>query len=570
MGRSASLVRADSGLEQYEPSAKNPFQALGLEFRVNARGTGVIHTEIKRDRQGQPVTELAAEAMMAIGSGTQGRSYVVDRNGYFFQSPISWFTNVQGWDLSPGFSEAAIHFRRPITVQCLFCHVNQVTPVVHTSQRYLEPLPKQLTIGCERCHGPGALHVERRGKSELFEGLDDTIVNPANLQPDLRESVCQQCHILGEERIVRRDRNAFDYRPGLPIHLFFSIFVRPPELVDNRKTVSHVEQMYLSKCFRASAASNKLGCVSCHDPHELPEPSRRLSFYRERCLRCHEIRSSGEVATAITNAHSPLTTHHSPKDNCIECHMPRRASANVAHAAITDHRVVRRPDRIPEVPPESRAGVLPGQIPLLYFHRKLSDANDPEILRDLGIAMINLTRVETRAEVRREICGRALPFLDMAVHRDPDDIGALEAQGYGFWVRGNLRQSLATLDNALARVPEREVCRDDAARVAAQLGQDATAIAHWRKLLAANPWNGGGHYLLAKLLAEQNDWPSALEEARWSVRLEPNEVAPRVLLIAGHLRDGKKEDARREFEVIERLQPPQLEKLRAWFKDQDR
>jgi tetratricopeptide (TPR) repeat protein len=214
--------------------------------------------------------------------------------------------------------------------------------------------------------------------------------------------------------------------------------------------------------------------------------------------------------------------------------------------------------------------VLPGQIPLLYFHRKLLNPNDPEVLRDLGIAMINMARLESRDEIRGEICGRALPFLDMAVHNDPDDIDAQEAQGFGFWVRGNPRQALAVLEKALAKVPQREVCLEDAARVAAQLGQDQTAIEHWRRLLSANPWNAAGHYLLAKLLAERNDWLSAMEEARWSVRLEPNEVPPRVLLVAGYLHDGKKEDARREFELIERLQPPQLDKLRSWFAQQSR
>ena len=560
MGRSAAWVTGVAPRDRYDKSSKNPFEALGLEFVAEPRGQAVVHKEIRRDGEHHAITELEAVVAMSIGSGTQGRSYAINRAGYLFQSPISWFTDTHSWGLSPGFGESAIHFRRTITVQCLFCHIDHFAPVAHTSQRYAEPLPNQLAIGCERCHGPGQLHVERQEAGESFDGVDDTIVNPRNLEPSLREAVCQQCHLLGEERVMRRGRNAFDYRPGLPLQLIFSTFVRPAELVEGRKTVSHVEQMYLSRCFRASTDQKKLGCISCHDPHQLPAAESRVAFYRERCLKCHD----------QTSCSLPLEARRSKNkdDSCIECHMPRRSSANVAHAAITDHRVVRRRDRPPEVPLESRSGVQPGQIPLVYFYRDLQERNAPEILRDLGLAMINIARVEDRDEVRREICSRALPFLDMAVHNDPDDIDAQEAQGFGFWVRGNPRKALATLETALAKVPEREVSREDAARIAAQLGQDETAIAHWRKLLAANPWNPAGHYLLAKLLAQRGSWPEAMDEARASIKLDPTEPAPRMLLAAGYLQEGDKKQAQQEFETVERLKPPQLEKLREWFRQQ--
>src|SRR5260370_30816582 len=36
-----------------------------------------------------------------------------------------------------------------------------------------------LTVGCERCHGPGAVHVEQRRQEAPFDGsIDFSIVNP--------------------------------------------------------------------------------------------------------------------------------------------------------------------------------------------------------------------------------------------------------------------------------------------------------------------------------------------------------------------------------------------------------
>jgi len=533
---------------------------------------------------------LASDVAIEIGSGSQGRSYLVNRDGYLFQSPISWFTDTHSWGLSPGFGEVTLHFRRNITVQCLFCHINQFTPVANTAYRYVQPLPQQLTIGCERCHGPGQLHVARREAAETVEGTDDSIVNPADLEPTLREAVCQQCHLMGEQRIVRRKRSVFDYRPGLPLYLVFSTFVRPPQAVESGKFLSHVEQMYLSKCFRATSGPGKLGCISCHDPHCKPAPADRIAFYRSRCLNCHRILEDGGVVSGrlvsgkeandrklqLTTSHftqphhSPLTTHHSPEDDCISCHMPRRSSTSLAHAAVSDHRIIRWPGRDPELGPESRSVVQPAQIPLLYFHRDLRDPADPDVRRDLGLAMISKSRSETHLEIRHAICARAMPLLETALQDDPEDIDALEAKGFGLWVLDAPRQALATLEAVLAKVPAREIAREDAAQLATSLGLEQTAIDHWRQLLTANPWNPEAHYSLAKLLGQRQDWLGAITETSAALRFDPTNVAARMLLVAACLKTGDQKRAHQEFATVERLQPPQLDKLREWFTAQER
>ena len=82
-----------------------------------------------------------------------------------------------------------------------------------------------LGIGCERCHGPGALHVEARLANPEAEGPDYTIVNPKHLSLDRRLDVCQQCHLEGTIMLLRDGQTAYSYRPGMP-YLYVRATVR--------------------------------------------------------------------------------------------------------------------------------------------------------------------------------------------------------------------------------------------------------------------------------------------------------------------------------------------------------
>src|SRR5262249_7721283 len=155
--------------------------------------------------------------------------------------------------------------------------------------------------------------------------------------------VCEQCHLQGESRILRRGREQFDYRPGLPLHLFVSVFVRSLNFVDRPSVGGHSEQMQLSRCYVKS--QGKLGCITCHDPHPLPAPNEKGAFYRGRCLSCHK-----ETSCSL----SPAARQEKDRaDNCVACHLPRTGS-NIAHTAVTDHRIVRRPGDVEAAPRQPR------------------------------------------------------------------------------------------------------------------------------------------------------------------------------------------------------------------------
>src|SRR6202008_1333846 len=96
------------------------FEAQGLEYSVERRGDRVFHKEIKRDAKGQIVSQNEAEARYVIGSGQQAMAFLVERgDGYLFESPITWYSKKQKWDLSPGYARDNPHFERPAKPACL-------------------------------------------------------------------------------------------------------------------------------------------------------------------------------------------------------------------------------------------------------------------------------------------------------------------------------------------------------------------------------------------------------------------------------------------------------------------
>ena len=170
------------------------FEVGDLAYSIERRDGHVFHRETRRDKSGRAVGTTEAEVRYVLGSGTRGFSFLVERDGGLFQSPIAWYTQQRSWDLAPTYREHNLHFDRPISLECLFCHTNRVEMVDGKP-----PVFHGLSIGCERCHGPGELHARR---PERIDGKDLTIVNPADLEPrELRESVCNQCHLQGVESL---------------------------------------------------------------------------------------------------------------------------------------------------------------------------------------------------------------------------------------------------------------------------------------------------------------------------------------------------------------------------------
>jgi tetratricopeptide (TPR) repeat protein len=545
MGMSLAPIGEVADREVYDTAHNNPFTFLGSRFEVERRGREVHHRESRLDAAGRPVFTLDSEVHFAVGSGTRGRSYLTDRGGYLFQTPVSWFGQKQRWDGSPGFYPGLLN-GRPVHGECLYCHANRTRFREGSLNRFDEPVFAGHAIGCERCHGPGERHV-RTGQA-----LD--VVNPGKLAPALREAVCEQCHLEGVMRILRRGRGLYDFRPGLLLEDFWAVFVY--EAGKDRKAVRHVEQMHQSRCFQGSQEGpSPLGCVSCHDPHVKVQPAAQAAWYRQRCLACHD-----QHPCSLARADR---LRQQPDDSCIACHMPRYGSSDVVHVASTDHRVVRRPS-----PPEGRGGSQDAG-GLVFFHRSRLDGDEREQTRDEGVALAYLLGQGKEPPHRSGM--QALRMLAAASERDPDDVAAREAMGTTLAaLQRPDEEVLAVFRGVLDRDPEREATRVRAAGLAQKLHQWEAARADWLRAVDANPWMPGYRRQLVQVLLHLQAWDEARPQVEAWMRLDPRSVEARKAWITCLLHEGKKDAARAEFARIEALQPPEIAELRDWFARQTR
>src|SRR5262249_45896576 len=156
---------------------------FGATMRVERQGDRVWHKETRLGPDGKPIYELSLPVDYVIGSGNNGSSYLSVRDGFVFETPISWFAQKRIWDTSPGFVPE-MHTGRPVLQICLYCHSNRALLIEGTRNRYQPEVFAGHSIGCERCHGSGEAHVKLRALGAApQEKIDLTIVNPKHLEP---------------------------------------------------------------------------------------------------------------------------------------------------------------------------------------------------------------------------------------------------------------------------------------------------------------------------------------------------------------------------------------------------
>jgi predicted CXXCH cytochrome family protein len=295
------------------PPGRVTHQASDTVITTEQRNGNMIHSIAERG--------LTAEYPIKyqIGGGLMGRTFMIERGNYLFESPVSWY-NSSGWDLSPGYGHnPLIDFDRPMEEQCLFCHAG---PIQFSDPDYRRLKNAQLTsITCERCHGESTAHV-RHPSSE-------NILNPAKLTAILRDSVCEQCHLEGANRTLNPGKNWDDFHPGEPTENIFATYVLTGGSTASVRAVSQVEQLAVSKCARGSAG--KLWCATCHNPHG--QSVNRQNEMRAICTSCHPALATSPHPNGGATVQA----------ECTSCHMPRTPTTDIAHSSLSDHRILSTP-----------------------------------------------------------------------------------------------------------------------------------------------------------------------------------------------------------------------------------
>ncbi len=248
---------------------------------------------------------ISASLSWAFGLGESGQTYILERNGIFYESRLSYYRALDGLDFTPGAPHTPSHTledalgRRmlyaPETRRCFACHTS-----ASTTNSWFDPSRLIPGVTCEACHGPGASHVAmmKAGQREL--GLA-SILNPGRLNPVDQVDFCGACH-----------------------RTFMDVGLSQTSGIRNLRFQPY--RLERSQCWKRGQS---ITCLTCHDPHQ--PRVRDLSWYDDKCLSCHR-----PAAGAAPTSDHPVKTCTVSANNCASCHMPKYEIPGM-HFKFTDH-----------------------------------------------------------------------------------------------------------------------------------------------------------------------------------------------------------------------------------------
>ena len=288
------------------------FSAGRFRYDITTRGDRTTYTV------SDGTDSIALPVQWTFGDGAQ--TYVLQRDGQFFESLVSYYPEIGALDitlgderLKPQVLNDAIGRKlelREVT-ECFNCHS---TNAMTNHKLDLTSLKPGLT--CERCHQDTGVHLASFSAVNAKAGSQ--MIRPAALGKKSAEWIstfCGQCH-RSWQTVVRNDWSG-------QINVRFQ-----PYRLEN------------SRCFNGADA--RISCVACHNPHE--DLVKDTTSFDVKCVACHASKITPVVATtALKSKACPVST-----SNCVSCHMPKTRLPG-GHQTFTDHdiRVVRAGEAYP-------------------------------------------------------------------------------------------------------------------------------------------------------------------------------------------------------------------------------
>jgi hypothetical protein len=272
-------------------------------FRIERRGDESSYTVSKGSET------LTLPIRFAVGSSAAiGQTYILENKGEFYESRVSYFSEIGGLDITIGHSKtpppdlAQAAGRKLGTDEKLRCFGCHSTGGIEKRDLILEKLTPG--VQCSHCHENSETHLygEVNGETGSFRMKHLSSHSSGEIS-----RFCGQCHRTWEEiaQTGVRDITTLRFQPY---------------------------RLEGSKCFDEDDA--RISCIACHDPH-LPLETV-AEHYDSKCQACH---SSAKAKPGMCKV---------AKTGCTTCHMPKLELPG-GHHRFADHRIriVKKGEKFP-------------------------------------------------------------------------------------------------------------------------------------------------------------------------------------------------------------------------------
>jgi len=275
-----SMAYALETVEECETLSAHPlltFKAGKYSYRIERRGDLSIYS-VSDD-----VQTLTMPIRWAMGASSAiGQTYILENDGEFYESRVSYFSELRGLEITLGQEVTPINILEAAgrrlgpddRLRCFGCHAT------NTAQGRQLTLDKMIPgVQCERCHGSAEKHLAGMTGGDSEPGIMKDL---SKLSTEQISSFCGQCHRTWEDVAARGKLDITDIR------------FQPYRLTG-------------SKCYDAD--DPRISCLACHDPHH--ELDSNPADYDSRCQACHGSGKPGARACKVATG------------RCALCHMPK-------------------------------------------------------------------------------------------------------------------------------------------------------------------------------------------------------------------------------------------------------
>ncbi len=205
--------------------------------------------------------------------------------------PLFWTKPAQNWNY-----------------MCASCHTTNLHKNFDVASNSYRTRWSEMCVGCQSCHGPGGLHVERMS----IPGVESTgdratdMALPIFSQMSARDEIetCAPCH--AHRRVLREGASPpgshflDDYAPSL---IDGNLFYADGQILE--------EDYEYTSFLQCRMSVENVRCTTCHDPHS----SKLTREGNLLCLQCHD----AEYDSPKHHFHEDASR---PGTQCVECHMP--------------------------------------------------------------------------------------------------------------------------------------------------------------------------------------------------------------------------------------------------------